>query len=99
MTVEPRVTRRFVVSGRVQGVGYRMFAARCARSLGLAGGASNLDDGRVLVVASGPLPGMERFEGFLWQGPRFSRVDRVEMTERTGDASALTEDGLHDVTF
>src|SRR6185437_8958613 len=48
-----RMTRRFTVTGHVQGVGFRWFVARHARSLGLSGYARNLDDGRVEVVASG----------------------------------------------
>lgn len=70
--------RRFLVSGRVQGVGYRAFAARTARGLGLSGGASNLADGRVVVVAQGPAHALERLEAALWEGPRFARVQRVE---------------------
>jgi acylphosphatase len=70
--------RRWLVSGRVQGVGYRAFAARTARGLGLSGGASNLPDGRVLVVAEGPSHALDRLEAALWEGPRFSRVQLVE---------------------
>lgn len=69
--------RRFVVSGRVQGVGYRAFAARAARALELSGGALNLDDGRVEVVAEGPGHALDRLESALATGPRLSRVDRV----------------------
>ena len=46
--------RRWFVRGRVQGVGYRYFAQHAASSLGLAGYARNLDDGRVEVYAAGP---------------------------------------------
>lgn len=73
--------RRWVVTGRVQGVGYRAFAARTGRGLGLDGGASNLPDGRVLVVAAGPVHALERLEASLWEGPRFARVQRVEAAE------------------
>lgn len=51
------MTTRFLVSGMVQGVGFRWFVARHARALGLGGYARNLPDGRVEVVASGA--GME----------------------------------------
>ena len=71
--------RRFVVTGRVQGVGYRAFAARVARALRLTGGASNLDDGRVEVVAQGPLHALDRLEAALSEGSRLARVDRVEV--------------------
>jgi acylphosphatase len=69
--------RRFVVSGRVQGVGYRAFAARAARALDLSGGALNLDDGRVEVVAEGPAHALDRLQSALATGPRLSRVDGV----------------------
>jgi acylphosphatase len=71
--------RRFRISGRVQGVGYRAFAARAGRALSLRGGARNLDDGRVEVVASGPTHALDRLEAALGEGPRLSRVSRVEV--------------------
>ncbi len=87
--------RRWLVSGRVQGVGFRAFAARTARSLGLRGGASNLPDRRVLVVAEGPLHALDRLEAALWEGPRFARVQRVEASGAT-TAEAL---GAFDAEF
>lgn len=69
--------RRFVVSGRVQGVGFRAYAARVAYALRLRGGARNLDDGGVEVVAAGPEHALDRLESALAEGPRMSRVDRV----------------------
>jgi acylphosphatase len=77
--------RRWLVSGRVQGVGYRAFAARTARGLGLSGGASNLPDGRVLVVAEGPAHALDRLEAALWEGPRFARVQKIETSGATRD--------------
>ncbi len=71
--------KRFVVTGRVQGVGYRAFAARVARALRLSGGAANLEDGRVEVVAKGPLHALDRLEAALSQGSRLARVDRVDV--------------------
>lgn len=76
--------RRFVVTGRVQGVGYRAFAARAARALRLAGGASNLEDGRVEVVARGPVHALDRLEAALAEGSRFARVDRVDVEALAG---------------
>ena len=71
--------RRFRVSGRVQGVGYRAFAARAARALNLRGGAVNLDDGRVEVVAWGAVHALDRLESALGEGPRLARVSRVDV--------------------
>jgi len=70
--------RRFRISGRVQGVGYRAFAARAGRVLNLRGGARNLDDGRVEVIASGAIHALDRLEAVLGEGPSLSRVSRVE---------------------
>jgi acylphosphatase len=70
--------RRWTISGRVQGVGYRAFAARVARALRLRGGARNLDDGRVEVMASGAVHALDRLEAALGEGPRLSRITRVD---------------------
>jgi acylphosphatase len=75
------VTRRYLVSGRVQGVGFRWFVARQARALGLAGYARNLDDGRVEVVVAGPVAAMPALEERLRTGPADARVDRVEAAD------------------
>ena len=71
--------RRWRITGRVQGVGYRAFAARAGRALNLRGGARNLDDGRVEVVASGAVHALDRLEAVLGEGPGLSRVSRVEV--------------------
>ncbi len=87
--------RRFIVSGRVQGVGYRAFAARAARALGLAGGAVNLADGRVEVVARGPVHALDRLEAALSEGSRLARVDGVEVET----LAALPADAAWEVDF
>ena len=82
--------RRFRVSGRVQGVGYRAFAARAAHALRLSGGAVNLPDGSVEIVARGAVHALDRLEAALHEGSRFARVDRVEievLSEAPPDAS------------
>ena len=73
------MTTRFLVSGMVQGVGFRWFVARHARALGLGGYARNLADGRVAVVAcGGPGEALTRLEELLRAGPAHARVDRLE---------------------
>jgi acylphosphatase len=72
------MSTRFLVSGLVQGVGFRWFVARHARSLGLAGFARNLPDGRVEVVVSGPDEALPALEQLLRSGPANAQVERVE---------------------
>jgi acylphosphatase len=70
--------RGFRVVGRVQGVGFRWWARRTARALGVSGWVRNLPDGSVEVQASGARAALERLEMRLREGPTASRVDRVE---------------------
>lgn len=65
---------RILVSGRVQGVGYRYFARRSAVSLGIRGFVRNLDDGRVEVVAMGPDRSVQEFIQALIDGPASAHV-------------------------
>ena len=76
-----RIARRFIVSGRVQGVGYRYFALDAARREGIHGHAANRDDGTVEVVAEGESESLERFERALRRGPSRSRVEQVMVDE------------------
>lgn len=76
-----QITRRYLVSGRVQGVGFRMFAADCARREGLAGHVRNRPDGSVEAVAAGDLEAVTRFEAALWRGPSRARVEAVDVTD------------------
>ena len=73
--------RRFIVRGRVQGVGFRDFAQRRAREIGLCGYVRNLDDGDVEAVAVGTAAQLEEFAGYLHRGPMLSDVRNVEMSE------------------
>jgi acylphosphatase len=75
------VTTTFLVSGLVQGVGFRWFVARHARSLGLSGYARNLPDGRVEVVVSGPEHVLPDLEQLLRDGPAYAQVDKVERSD------------------
>jgi acylphosphatase len=73
-----KIARRFVISGDVQGVGYRFFAQRAAARHQVVGYVKNLHDGRVEAVAEGPAPSVEAFRNDLATGPRFSSVDHLE---------------------
>ncbi|GAB2511193.1 acylphosphatase [Lysobacter humi (ex Lee et al. 2017)] len=71
-------TVRFLVTGRVQGVGFRAATAFEARRLGLRGTVRNLADGRVEVLADGESQAIEAFGDWLREGPDLARVDSVE---------------------
>jgi acylphosphatase len=66
-----------VVSGRVQGVGFRYFASEVAEELNLRGWARNLPDGTVAFCAEGSQKDVEEFLERMKQGPLCGRVDRV----------------------
>ncbi|MCB9385698.1 MAG: acylphosphatase [Bryobacterales bacterium] len=70
-------TRRYVVTGRVQGVGFRYFVQRKALELGVRGWVRNRPDGSVEAVAGGGPEAMRDFELALRKGPPLSRVDHV----------------------
>ena len=76
-----RNAKRFLVSGKVQGVGYRYFAMSAAEQLGVAGYAKNLADGRVEVYAIGTVPQLRQLACELQRGPRFAAVDIVSESE------------------
>jgi len=69
--------RRFLVSGRVQGVFYRASTRNKAEQLQLYGFVRNLPDGRVEVLACGDDTSLVTLQDWLWQGPPGARVDDV----------------------
>ena len=85
-----RIARRFVLSGRVQGVGFRYFAFDAAHREGLVGSVRNLDDGRVEAFAEGEAEALTRFERALRQGPSRARVEHVQVE----DIEPLTTHGF-----
>ena len=68
-----------IVAGRVQGVGYRYFAANNARRLGLSGYVRNLPDGRVEVAASGSRAALEALVALLKKGPPGAAIESVTL--------------------
>ncbi len=72
------IARRFIISGAVQGVGYRFFAQRASARHQVVGYVKNLDDGRVEVLAEGPAQDVELFKHDLAAGPRFGFVEHIE---------------------
>ncbi len=73
------VARRYVVSGRVQGVGFRFFTERIAEHEGVHGWVTNRLDGSVEVFGEGEREAMDRFEAGLRLGPPGARVDTVKV--------------------
>jgi len=73
--------RRYLVHGRVQGVGFRWFVQKQANLIGVRGYTRNLDDGSVEVYAIGTDAQLSELAGQLWQGPPYSEVRRVEEQE------------------
>jgi acylphosphatase len=76
-TPQARESRRYFVSGMVQGVGYRYFAMRLAQRFGLGGYARNLPDGRVEVYAVGSASKLHEFRKELERGPQGASVASV----------------------
>jgi acylphosphatase len=73
------IARRYIVRGRVQGVGFRWFVENEARQLGLAGWVRNNIDGSVEVLAIGNEQQLAALHSKLRQGPRAARVDEVQV--------------------
>ncbi len=80
-----KVAKKFVISGRVQGIGYRFFAEHWAGQLGIAGYVKNLWDGTVEAYAIGDEASLEAFKLRLAEGPRMSRVTGVSETDEAVD--------------
>ena len=81
------MVRHYLITGRVQGVGFRWFVQREAAELALRGWVRNTDAGAVELVAAGPAQDLAELEAALRKGSRGSRVDRVTIHDLT-DAEA-----------
>jgi acylphosphatase len=88
VTVGDVVRLTALVSGRVQGVGFRYWVQREAESFGLAGSAANLPDGRVEVIAEGSRAACEALLASLRSSgtPGYVADVAVSWSEETGDA-------------
>ncbi|WP_321478316.1 acylphosphatase [uncultured Paludibaculum sp.] len=85
-----RVSRLYVIKGRVQGVGYRYFAQTAAAEFHITGWVRNRDDGAVETYATGTPEQLAAYSGRLRMGPRFGEVRSVEEIE----APLLQSDGF-----
>ena len=77
-----KIARRFVVSGRVQGVGFRWFTQEAARREGANGWVRNLPDGRVEALIEGDSEAITRVERSIRTGPRGARVEQVDVDDQ-----------------
>ena len=82
---------RYIIRGRVQGVGYRYFVMREAAALGVSGFARNLPDGTVEVIAEAADDVMALFEERLRQGPSFASVNDLDRSA----VAARGDQGFH----
>jgi acylphosphatase len=80
-------TKRYIVHGIVQGVGYRYYVYRVAQELGLSGWVSNSPMGTVEVLAGGSVEQLEKLEAMLRKGPFGSHVEHLEMTDENEETS------------
>ena len=82
-----RIAKKFFISGRVQGVGYRSFAEEWGNRLGLVGYIKNLADGRVEAYAVGNPERLHDFKGHLEEGPAAASVNGIEESELDVDST------------
>ena len=75
------ICQHFLLTGRVQGVGYRAFTSRQAQELGVCGKVRNLLDGRVEVVACGTKETLSLLQQRLMQGPRLAKVEALQVKD------------------
>ena len=76
-----KVSRRYVIAGSVQGVGFRWFTHDAAAREGVHGWVRNLADGSVEVVAEGEVASVDRLEVAVRRGPSSARVERFDVEE------------------
>ena len=77
------VARRYLIGGRVQGVGFRMFAEAAALVEGVHGFVQNLPDGRVEVFVEGDQASVDRVEMALRRGPGGARIETFDVQPAT----------------
>jgi acylphosphatase len=79
----PHVRRRLVISGLVQGVGFRVSLADEATRAGVVGEVRNLNDGRVEAFLQGPWRAVEEVQKWCHLGPELARVRSIEATDES----------------
>ena len=85
-----KVAKKYLISGRVQGVGFRFFAEHAARQIGVCGYVKNRGDGKVEVYAIGDEVSHEELKLHLAEGPRSAHVTGIEETDEVVDKHYTT---------
>ena len=80
-----KIARKYLIKGRVQGVGFRYFADRWASQLGICGYVKNLWDGNVEVYAIGSDLALKELRRHLAEGPRSARVTAIDESDESVD--------------
>jgi len=80
-----KIAKKFLISGRVQGVGFRYYAERWALQLGIHGYVKNLWDGNVEVYAIGDAVALDELKRHLAEGPRSAHVSAIDESDETVD--------------
>jgi acylphosphatase len=75
-------TRQLRIHGKVQGVGFRFFATRVARRLGLKGWIQNLRDGSVQAIVEGEADAINEWIEEIREGPRYAEITRVDQEKK-----------------
>ena len=86
-----RVRRRVVVSGRVQGVGFRAATRAKAEACGVAGWVRNRADGSVEAAFEGDAEAVAALVAFCRSGPRLAMIERVDVREEASEGLARFE--------
>ena len=84
-----RVTRHLIITGRVQGVGYRFYAQRKARELGVTGWVRNRRDGSVETMVQGEAGAVETMTAWARQGPPSAVVAEIKIADGEGEYSSF----------
>lgn len=75
------IQKRLTITGRVQGVFFRLETQKEAKRLGISGYVKNLPDGSVEAVIQGDAQTVEKMIRWCYQGPPASRVDHIDLSD------------------
>ena len=84
-----RLTKLLLITGRVQGVGFRFYMERKAREFGVTGWVRNRRDGAVEAVVQGTTGAVEAMIAWARRGPPSAVVAEVRVTDASGDYAAF----------